>query len=232
MKAPSKLRGHAGADPDVMEAVNRIEDPKISLPEADSDSEYEAVPKKSKVAEIDASPQPVAQTPAPPAAAMDVDELVASGAAGSDEKQDIAEDTSAGAPTGVTDDDWMRSRTSRLLGIVDDDEEEEQSGIAPTTAPRPIQQDKVDSDFEGFGDDEDTKAVAPPETTHDDDVETTLPMDQIEEKIRQSQRLYLRNLSYNVTEDDLRSSFESFGNLDEVSYHSFRFSHTSHPFQG
>lgn len=222
MQRPSKLLGHAGADPEVMAVVNRTEDENVDVhvPEAESDSEYENVPKKAKSANME-KPAPPQQDPT----AMDVDELVAEGAAQSEQPQQ-PEDTPADPPAALTDDDWLRSRTSRLLGLAGDDEEEDESAPPPTTSATTLpQQDKVEEDFEGFKDDANPSEQTLPVVTEDVELEDAPPMNDVEAKVRQSQRLYLRNLSYNITEDDLRSAFDGFGNLDEVSHTIFSSSH-------
>ena len=118
----------------------------------------------------------------------------------------------------ANDADWLRSRTSRLLGLDDEDEggaRDQQSpevdSVAsqnPTGGARTL---VVDEGNEGSPDttaDHSTIEFATPaEAEHKADVEV---------KIRGSKRLYLRNLAYNITEDDLRESFSEFGDLIEV----------------
>lgn len=197
MQAPSKLRGNRGEE---VNMAAQQEDTKVVVPEADSDSEYENVPKKQK------SAAPAVKVPVPAAKdAMDVDSPAVPQA---DQAEESA-GTTEPRDTAMTDDDWMRSRTSRLLGLAADDEEEDASAThvpshtvpaEPSPEPADIQPDSEakDEPFEGF-EDEPTS------------------VDEVEEKVRASQRLYLRNLSYATREDDLRSAFAGFGNLEEVS---------------
>ncbi|KEQ87040.1 hypothetical protein M438DRAFT_268136 [Aureobasidium pullulans EXF-150] len=129
MQAPSKLRGTRGEEVNI--AAQEL-DTKVVVPEADSDSEYESVPKKQKSATATSRPShTVAASPSP----------------------------------------------------------------EPALQPEPAAKEE---EFEGFED------------------EATQPMDDVEEKVRASQRLYLRNLSYATREDDLRTAFAGFGNLEEV----------------
>jgi multiple RNA-binding domain-containing protein 1 len=100
-----------------------------------------------------------------------------------------------------SDADWLRSKTSRLLDLVDDDEAPARSMPIPstqtTTSIAPDQKGKAN------------------ESQADTEMETeTVNVD--EEAIRLSRRLFLRNLSYSITEDDLRAGFAQFGNLEEV----------------
>lgn len=198
MQAPSKLRGTRGEEVNI--AAQEL-DTKVVVPEADSDSEYESVPKKQK------SVAPAVKPPPVPAAtdAMDIDKpSLPQG----DQVEEGAQPTTE-QDTVMNDDDWMRSRTSRLLGLADEQEEEEATAtsrpshtVATSPSPEPALQPEPaakEEEFEGFED------------------ETTQPMDDVEEKVRASQRLYLRNLSYATREDDLRTAFAGFGNLEEVS---------------
>jgi multiple RNA-binding domain-containing protein 1 len=197
MQAPSKLRGTRGEEVSI--AAQEL-DAKVVVPEADSDSEYENVPKKSKSAAPAVKPLPVPTT----TDAMDVD----TPAPTQTDQVDANAEPATEQDTVMNDDDWMRSRTSRLLGLRDDDEEEEAATtrpshtVAASPSPEPVPQPEPatkDEEFEGFED------------------EPVPPTDEVEEKVRASQRLYLRNLSYATQEDDLRGAFTSFGNLEEVS---------------
>lgn len=198
MQAPSKLRGTRGEEVNI--AAQEL-DTKVVVPEADSDSEYENVPKKQKSAAPAVKPPPVPPT----TDAMEVEQPAPVQMEQVDESTEPAKEQD----TAMNDDDWMRSRTSRLLGLADDDEEEEAATttrpshtVAASPTPEPVPQPESaanDEEFEGFED------------------EPAPPTDEVEEKVRASQRLYLRNLSYATQEDDLRSAFTEFGNLEEVS---------------
>jgi hypothetical protein len=207
MQAPSKLRGTRGEEVNI--AAQELEDAKVVVPEADSDSEYENVPKKPKSAAPAVKPLPVPTI----TDAMDVDRPAPRQTDQVDENAEPATEQD----TIMNDDDWMRSRTSRLLGLANDEEEEEAATairpshtVAASPSPEPVPQPEPatkDEEFEGFED------------------EPAPPVDEVEEKVRASQRLYLRNLSYATQEDDLRAAFTSFGNLEEVSTAIFSSSH-------
>ena len=198
MQAPSKLRGTRGEEVNI--AAQEL-DTKVVVPEADSDSEYESVPKKQKSAAPAVKPPPVLAA----TDAMDIDKPSLTQG---DQVEEGAQPTTE-QDTVMNDDDWMRSRTSRLLGLADEQEEEEATAtsrpshtVAASPSPEPALQPEPaakEEEFEGFED------------------EATQPMDDVEEKVRESQRLYLRNLSYATREDDLRTAFAGFGNLEEVS---------------
>ncbi|KAE9975580.1 hypothetical protein BLS_002530 [Venturia inaequalis] len=108
-----------------------------------------------------------------------------------------------------SDADWLRSKTSRLLDLVDDDNE------APT---RPSPTPNTHTTTVTI-----TKEAAPTKSRVDDsaDVQADVemedrPVNADEEAIRLSRRLFLRNLAYSITEDDLRAGFAPFGDLEEV----------------
>lgn len=128
-------------------------------------------------------------------------------------------DEDAQEPSPLSDQDWIRSRTSRLLGLIDDDEEEEvpsgnteeeaKSSQAETSLPldHPQQPSQPPE-----GDQDDTVSEKHNETgCSPQNEEGTL------DEVRQSKRLFLRNLAYTVREDDIADLFASFGPLEEVS---------------
>ncbi|KXX80433.1 Multiple RNA-binding domain-containing protein 1 [Madurella mycetomatis] len=110
-------------------------------------------------------------------------------------------------PADATDDDWLRSRTSRLLDLVDPDDPEFSARSAPPVpdaVPASEMQEQSD-DGPAANADEPNEATSKGES-HEDDVALVL----------KTSRLFLRNLSYTVTEDDIREHFGKFGNLEEV----------------
>ena len=119
-------------------------------------------------------------------------------------------------PPVANDEDWIRSRTSRLLGLVNDDEEDLNSGnIAHEKdyterrgAGRAI--DEVDTIL--VETEEDKEEFIAPEIT-----EASPPAK--EEAHHGSSRLFVRNLPYAATEEDVRAHFQASeqGAVDEVS---------------
>lgn len=175
-------------------------DVQVNVPEADSDSEYETVPKKVKNT-TQTGPMPVKESPS----GQDTVQ-VDSAAEGQSIANESADADNAPQDTAMTDADWLRSRTSRLLGLAEEEED----------ATSKVVDDGSDTEeiiMEQKASQQDNTASAPDGQT----LEVEEPcVDEAEEKIRTSLRLYLRNLSYKVLEDDLRTSFASFGNLEEV----------------
>ncbi|KAJ9628705.1 Multiple RNA-binding domain-containing protein 1 [Taxawa tesnikishii (nom. ined.)] len=195
MQAPSKMKG-----------LNSEALPKLV---ADSDSEYENIVKKSK-----RSKQQQAPAAAPHNDSADQDMEMRDGAPPDtsgvqNEMQQANEvDGTETKNTAISDMDWLRSRTTRLLGLVEEDEEERVEAV-----PEPESSPEAPEPMRGGNDTisaEDADGDAPSPEDAEDDVNDT------EKAVRTSRRLYLRNLPYNVTEDDLRSQFVSYGALSEV----------------
>lgn len=139
------------------------------------------------------------------------------------ESQDVDGAEATAAPDPSTDADWMRSRTSRLLGLLDDDEEDavgrtiqkpEPEESSRTTAKHgtdpnlPVLHERPAEAPVKSHSAEVTAVVTPEEG----DVETSE-----HQAIGKSGRLFLRNLAYTITEDDLRSLFDPSHNIEEVS---------------
>ena len=102
------------------------------------------------------------------------------------------DDTEAAQPA-TTDNDWLRGRTTRTLDLLDPDEVQ-------------IHQDdeaEVPKLVKGNTTDVDVVAGPVQEEPHT----TKVP----------NARLFLRNLAFSVTEDDLRQLFDEFGKVQEVS---------------
>lgn len=192
------------------------------VPEGESDDEYEQVPKKQekqrKLDHTTTSRQAATQQPMGGRAsghqdekAMGVSNEVSAEVTTDSTKPDM-EVLAPSVAKDATDDDWLRSRTNRLLDLVDPDDllsqtleakqeagEDDGAQGAMAPPPRPL--------GEASG-----EVVVPEQTftTSDDKLATATA-------ISRTSRLFVRNLAYSVKEDDLRSCFEQFGTLEEVS---------------
>ena len=122
-----------------------------------------------------------------------------------------------GVPQAASDDDWLRSRTSRLLGLLDEDDDtlmlrkpvfEEDSRYQNPTAP---QQSPLTETAEAATQ-ADLKSVE-----HADNSLDTRTADPGDVSLF-SGRLFIRNLAYSATAEELRDFFESrnFGVIEEV----------------
>ncbi|KAI1657588.1 hypothetical protein F4813DRAFT_389323 [Daldinia decipiens] len=114
----------------------------------------------------------------------------------------------------ATDGDWLRSRTSRLLDLVEDED------IVPITAPpedQPsgpsLQEHEPEVVDATLDEDRVMKDPTPQPNEDEPDIETK---DGTLDTVRKTKRLFVRNLPYSTTEDELRSYFERFGDIEEV----------------
>jgi multiple RNA-binding domain-containing protein 1 len=207
MKPKSKKRTWENDDVGQANAEAPVDDEnQMAIEAGASDDEYEVVPRKAKRAKVDAPP-----AEQQPAEAIVGEAETPTANAEDDAQQDVA---SQGP---VSDADWARSRTSRLLGLLDDDEEEEENN-----RPKPRAASVSSSEME---DAEPTKSGPSKATTT---VDASAPATATEEPaqpevdaeptgVRASMRLFVRNLPYDVKQEDLESEFASYGNVEEVS---------------
>lgn len=184
----------------------------VDVPEGESDNEYEQIPSKrdtQKKVEPPPKPQPSKAQPmvskAPLAEKMKQDTKRDQGKAepGAEEDAEALQDAPAPA---ATDDDWLRSRTNRLLDLVDPEElAQEQRGVSKPSQPH---EDALrGSHDETLQDEAQSMQVDEPEQVEG---ESTL------DTIRRTSRLFVRNLPYGATKDDIADSFEKFGTISEV----------------
>jgi multiple RNA-binding domain-containing protein 1 len=184
-------------------ATQRIGDPTnepptkiqaIELPEAESDDEYETVPRKSKRKSSPKLPVSV-ETAAPPIILDDpaASEVIIAGPMAPD----------------ATDDDWLRGRTNRLLDLVDPTE--------ITVAQDGSMRDHVNPVAGASLDEPKSENLEePPEDEGGwEGIEDDKP-DPVIEAIKSNGRLFVRNLPYSASEEDLRVHFAPYGTLEEV----------------
>ena len=162
-------------------------------------------------------------------------ELMVIDKSGDEESQETQEQEQAPEPEAeaapVSDADWLRSKTSRLLGLLDEDEQDEfeqHKADAPPDVPAKVVVAPSSPGDESPQRDEESRTMAfenaAPNTTDDDSNTQPAPEDPNVDLIRNSARLFLRNLAYDTTEADLQPIFERFGKLEEVStFFFFRF---------
>ena len=170
----------------------------IEIPAEESDGEYEAIPKKARAK---SPPKPVVL----PEAAVAV--------VSADVPMQVDEIMAEASGKAVTDDEWLRSRTNRLLDLVDPNDIVIEQGAQPMPMTDVAEQPLINQ----------------PERPNKDElpVPETLEVEEIEEEqedatieaIRSSGRLFVRNLAYTATEQDLREHFEQYGSLEEVRMH-------------
>ncbi|EHK96194.1 putative Multiple RNA-binding domain-containing protein 1 [Glarea lozoyensis 74030] len=165
----------------------------IEAPDAESEDDYEMVPKRQR------KNSPPAPSPTIPVEVItDVPAVPAT-----------IEAPSREVPLTATDDDWLRSRTNRLLDLVDPDTIQEAQGGNQA-------QPQVVSVVELAEKTPAPEVEASPEQTVVPLEEEPEKPDPVLEEIAKNGRLFVRNLPYTATEDDLRNHFEPFGPLEEI----------------
>lgn len=148
----------------------------------------------------------------------------------------------------ATDHDWLRSRTNRLLDLLDPSElpTPPQPTQAPVAAPTPAaptpsapaagkkdDEEMPDADNEKDSKNDDyenpirrlapTAAATPAAPTPAPVAAPAAPLS-AEEQIRKTSRLFVRNLPYDATEAQIQKYFTAFGTVQEVGFDRFRFS--------
>lgn len=200
-KAKNKKNAWDGDDVSVAVPAAPVADG-ATVEDAASDDEYEQIPKKARTK----------STSEPPTAAVEanpvVKEVETSAGDEDEEMTDLPHDSNAA----LTDSDWLRSRTKRNLDLLGDDEEfasigavEDLSRQDRETAPAVIAE--VERPAEAV-----SSIPTPPAEEQEE------PVDQDIETVRSTMRLYLRNLPYNVSHEDLEAEFARFDNLESVSH--------------
>lgn len=180
----------------------------VVVPADESDDEYQVIAKKPKTVETPEAAGERQFVSAPATAPLVATEETS--AAHVDAAMPDAPDAAAVDQPPTTDEDWLRSKTNRLLDLVEDDP----VPVAPASAPTKPAADKRDSPVA-------TEQQLEPAQPAADPVAPAGPSE--EDKIRETGRLYLRNLHFEVVEEDIRNRFSKYGSLDEVSLHTLLF---------
>lgn len=213
MQAPSKNKSWREQDALLQQGGVAVAQPTEDVvPAGESDDEYQVIAKKPKTSTDDVrAASGIQQTKHLPVRPVDTRDTPALVAEPTDGPAQPAK--TQGGP--LTDDDWLRSRTNRVLDLEDDE-----GGIAlpkehvvQSQDDKPVRQDPDP----GPGLDE---SEQPPHHEQEQKEET----ESVEDQIRKTRRLYLRNLPYDVSEEDLRNHFSKIGPIEEVRiFSSFNF---------
>ncbi|MCJ1312708.1 Multiple RNA-binding domain-containing protein 1 [Agyrium rufum] len=120
-------------------------------------------------------------------------------------------------PATVSDSDWMRSRTSRLLGLLDEEEEQDiatkpVTSIATGDTSALVKRSTNEQQSQPRQSllDEANPIV---DAHHEDEA---MNQDAIEQPKIQYNRLFVRNLAYSTIDSELRDYFGKYGDLEEV----------------
>lgn len=184
----------------------------VAVPEGESDDEYEQIPsrteKSRRIEPRQDKPDNVARQPPPRDERTPRDNIKE---AGENKAEAIDSEMTGQGPsaTGATDDDWLRSRTNRLLDLVDPDDLASGAVLNPVDAT--TEQDMENDRLSSHSSDE----VTPGTTTDVATSKETATEDAVS-AISRTSRLFVRNLPYSATEDDIRETFDKFGTLQEV----------------
>lgn len=204
MQPPSKSKTWTNDDAaKINTRVERIPSPSRQVAEARNDAEYNHVPVKPKITRV----------------TKEVDLI-------DDFKSTFIRDTQVSsdplllatsqvakeAAQPSTDEAWLRSRTSRLLGLEEAEDppnqalsDEDEEADRYTSSKKPYQKPSAEQDIITEG----TAANGNPTPVSS--------VDPSNNANSASERLFVRNLSYATTEEDLRSHFEIHGTITEVS---------------
>lgn len=128
-----------------------------------------------------------------------------------DEPTDVTE-APAATETATSDLDWLRARTSRTLGLDSDSEESDHEDNQQSKDEEP------ESDKESEHETEITPVTPSATDSSDTEHQTASKLSPAESKILKTGRLFVRNLVYGVTEDDLRTLFSPYGGIEEVTF--------------
>jgi multiple RNA-binding domain-containing protein 1 len=204
---PSKNSIWANGDGQLGEAtVAAVEEtvPEVAVPEDESDGEYQVIASKK----LKTAPEPTATDAMVMIPTEEPSKEQAPERPDTDEVMEDTQEPPVAEQRVVSDADWLRSRTNRVLELVEDDE------VPPATAPAPQAARSQAAHAERV----EVVRAAPEQPIPPVQEEEVVDAAQAEEdKIRHTGRLFLRNLAFDVTEDELKSKFSTHGELEEVS---------------
>lgn len=218
MQHPSKTRTWANDD-DLVQPAVAVPSSKTAEEAHDANQERSPPPpKKSKVNRPESSHQTLQ---APVETADQNVELI--GEQGNDEETEKSDKDVSGAEQEgqpKSDADWLRSKTNRLLGLLDEEEQAEQTDLSDQVI-QPAH--PTNNKFQPIEEDSDENEEEQPIIEEAAEVAENEDYDANVDLIRTSGRLFLRNLAYDAKEEDLEEIFAPFGKIEEVSFTVFFF---------
>lgn len=192
---------------------------KMPEPEADSDTDCQHVSKKARKAkpQILETESKLLSPPKTPVETPD-SETETPYADNKSSTQGLGQE-----PTATSDTEWRRSRTSRLLGLLDDEEMLE--GEASDTEKRnSISGDNNATDLEPLVRKYESSPVARASSALNEKPSSAGVEHDVEPDVAiENGRLFIRNLTYTGTSEDLRHHFAAYGYQDLVEVSSFQF---------
>lgn len=215
MQPPSRSKtwqNQAGATQDVTDPT--IKNHEGGYNGAGSDEEYEPVPKKLK---NERGVEGKTQVLGPPTREADPPQseyAIKSASIGTEaDTQELSD-----ALPAASDADWLRSRTSRLLGLVDDND-----ALDREASPKQEEghQNVTQAVVEGAKrtGSEDDEIQMKHEASAASETAMASPSAEVEDRKLGNGRLFVRNLTYTITEEELRQHFAAgaYGTVEEVS---------------
>ncbi|KAH6657872.1 multiple RNA-binding domain-containing protein [Truncatella angustata] len=191
--------------------------------EAESDDEYEEVPsRKARLNSRATAPHTTTSVPPTDSHAPEKRESQSTHHLGHGEGHvepepmdldDAGNAENQAAP--ATDDDWLRSRTNRLLDLVDADEvpiENTMPESAPGERKKSIPVElppREEEEEENAAADQASKEPASKQ-------EVTKPKESAVDTVHKTARIFVRNLPYTADEAELREFFGAFGEIEEI----------------
>lgn len=188
------------------------------LEEGESDDEYEYIPSRPEKRQMRQVPDDQHVKTSKDDDSMAVDEEPETNGVPTEPETEAPPDPAPAATMAATDDDWLRSRTNRLLDLVDGDE-------VPPLPPKNTDAQMTEPEGKSVPVDPDSKPQTQEKSqavdTADapDDASGDVVQDEEDASIatvRKTSRLFVRNLPYTATEAELHEHFEQFGEVQEV----------------
>ncbi|ROT42270.1 RNA-binding domain-containing protein [Sodiomyces alkalinus F11] len=189
-----------------------VAEKKKLLEEGESDDEYELIPTRPEKKQMRQAPHDQPEKLSREDDSMAVDKEPEANGAGTEPETEVQPDPAPEANVAATDDDWLRSRTNRLLDLVDEDE-------MPPPLPKNTDDQVVEPEVKGDQVDPQSELQTQEPEASIADVPGDVEKDGEDASIatiRKTARLFARNLPYTAAEPDLREHFEQFGEVQEV----------------
>ena len=223
MQPPSKSKTWANEDL-VATQVNVTAfkvDPSPKVGETQSDEEYQHIPKKRRRSpddpkKTDKNVKQKVDNEASEVTMLPPEVAPSNITVSEDHSENTSQHFSEVMPP-ASDQDWLRARTSRLLGLLDDNNDAIVLGhLAPdSVVHNKIRQSPIE--VPSIRRESDDGHQTDHEKQDQPDIETTKVLENNKQEMTVTNRLFVRNLPYDIKEDDLRERFNSFGDLEEVS---------------
>lgn len=217
MQPPSKSKTWENQDAITAQAITEPTTTAVGEGEheARSEDEYEPVPKKQKSeSKKNRKVEQGFEAPQAEAASPQQDDAIGIAEQGSEVAVQGPLDTMQPA----SDADWLRSRTSRLLGLVVDDDALGQNNLSEDGEDQKTEMLSNSEQVEDVGN-ADASVQTDEEVKKADDTTVVLPFHSEEGSPMSNGRIFVRNLTYTTTEEELRHHFENgaYGTIEEVS---------------